>query len=155
MTIVFALAVAPLGATAQPSRVTDRDVRALLVSMEQNAEQFRRSLVPMPAREISVGWEKARNIDEFVVQFVKAVRRLGVQVRARQVVTAGVDEVLRRGVSIDSFMAHDRSPDQAGRDWTAVRRDLEDLAAAFNVPWNRATPRFTGSTIAPASIQSF
>lgn len=83
------------------------------------------------------------------MEFVNAARRVRVQFRTGQLVTAGGDEVLRRGVSIDSFMDHDRSPDQAARDWAKVRRDLEVLAAAFNVPWNRTPPRVTDATDAP------
>jgi hypothetical protein len=129
----------------QPSRVTDQDVTNLLARIERNAEQFRRSLAHAPDAELIVGWEKARNIDQFVTRFVDATRRLRAQFDRGEVVAGRVDEVLRRGVSIDSFMERNRAPDQAARDWAKVRRDLETLAAAFNVPWNRATPRLTSA----------
>jgi len=141
--LAFAGAGASLGAQPQPSRATDQDVKFLLTQVERNAEQFRRSLALTPDREWIVGWEKSQNIDHFVTRFVDATRRLRAQFDRGEVITARVDEVLRRGVSIDSFMERHRSADQASHDWATVRRDLEALAAAFNVPWNRATLRLT------------
>jgi hypothetical protein len=131
-------------AQPQPSRATDQEVKHLLTRIEKNAEQFRRSLAQAPDRGWIVGGKTARNIDHFVTGFVDATRRLRAHFDRGQVVTAGVDEVLRRGVSIDSFMERNRSADQAAHDWATVRRDLEALAVAFNVPWNPATPRLTG-----------
>ena len=141
-----------VAASAQPARLTDREVTVLLARLERNAEQFGRSLAITPDQEWLVRWEKARNIDHFVTRFVAATRRLRAQSNRGQGVTAGVEEVLRRGVSIDSFMERDRSPDQAARDWAIVRHDLAELALAFNVPWNRATPRLT--TAQPAGAGS-
>ena len=129
---------------AQPARATDQDVKRLLPRIETNAEQFRASLMDAPAFESLVGWEKARNIDHFVAEFVAAARRLRVQFDGGRVAAGRVDEVLRRGASIDSFMERRSSADRAQRDWMTVRRDLEALAIAYNVPWSLATPRFTG-----------
>jgi hypothetical protein len=142
-----------LEAQPQPSRSTDQQVKFLLRRIEQNAEQFRRSHTQMPDREWIVSGEQPRNIDRFVAAFADATSRLRAQFERGQVVTARVDEVLRRGVSIDSFMERHRSADQAQRDWATVRRDLEALAGAFNVPWNRTTPRLT-SVRPDASLSS-
>ncbi len=145
LTTVLALAGAgALAAAQQPSRQTDREVKQLLTRIEKNAEQFRLSLSAAADLEWIGGWERERNIDHFVTGFVAAARRLRVQSDSGDVVTARVDEVLRRGVSIDSFMERRRLSDQATHDWTTVRRDLELLASAFNVPWNLTTPRLTG-----------
>jgi hypothetical protein len=144
--IVLAVALAGTSLAApRPSRATDQEVTALLARIEKNAGQFRRSLSHTPDREWTVRWEKGRDIDAFVARFVEATRRLRTQFDRGQVVTDRVGEVLRRGVSIDSFMERDRSPDQAARDWALLRRDLGALALVFNVPWNRATPRFTSA----------
>jgi hypothetical protein len=155
--VAVASAGALLAAQPQPSRASDQEVKYLVTRLEKNAEQFRRSLADTPVREWIVGAEKARNIDHFVTGFVDATRRLRAQFDRGQIVTARVDEVLRRGVSIDSFMERHHSTDQAASDWATVRRDLEALAAAFNVPWNRTTPRFTSvrpDTPLPGSWQA-
>jgi len=139
-----------VAALPQASRVSDQQVTDLLARLEKNAAQFRRSLETTPGQRL-VPWEKARNIDRFVTRFVDATRQLRVQSDRGQVVTARVDEVLRRGVSIDSFMERDRPPDQAARDWAMVQRDLAELAAAFHVPWNLSTSRFTRARPAGAT----
>jgi hypothetical protein len=137
----------------QASRLSDREVTDLLERLEKNAAQFHRSLATRPDQEWIVRWEKTRNIDHFVARFVDATRRLRVRSDRRQVVTTRVDEVLRRGVSIDSFMERGRAADQAARDWAIVRHDLAELAVAFNVPWNRSTPRLTSAR--PAGADSW
>ena len=134
-----------IAGAAQPARATDEDVKRLLARIETHAEQFRASLRDAPAGESLVGWEKERNIDHFVSEFVAAARRLRVRFDRGLVATNRVDEVLRRGVSIDSFMERRRAADRAQRDWIAVRLDLEALAIAYNVPWARATPRLTNA----------
>ena len=98
-----------------------------------------------------MGWEKARNRDHVVTGFVDATRRLRAHFDRGHVVTARVDEVLRRGVSIDSFMERRPSADQATRDWATVRHDLHVLAGAFNVGWNLTTPRLTSVRPPPSS----
>jgi hypothetical protein len=154
LALTTALALAGTGplvaAPLQPSRTTDLEVKLLLTRIEKNAETFGRSLALSPDSEWIVGWEKARNIDNFVTGFVAATRRLRSQFDGGRIVTTGVDEVLRRGVSIDSFMERRRVTDQATHDWTTVRRDLELLASAFNVPWNLTTRRLT--SVRPATV---
>jgi len=132
-----------LSALPQASRASDQKLKHLLMRLEKNAEQFRRSLADTPDREWIVVSQKERNIDHFVARFVDATRRLRSHFDRGQVVTTRVEEVLRRGVSIDSFMERHHSADQAARDWATVRSDLEALAELFNVPWNRATPLLT------------
>jgi hypothetical protein len=151
--IIFAIALAgtSIAAPPQPSGGTDGKVSALLAQIERHAAQFRRSLGHTPNQEWIVRWDSGRDIGGFVGRFADATRRLRTQFDRGQVVTDRVDDVLRRGVSIDSFMERDRSPDQAARDWALVRRDLDALALAFAVPWNRATPRFTSAQPAAAS----
>jgi chaperonin GroES len=143
LAIFVTLANVAVAGAAQPARATDQEVKRLLARIETNAEQFRASLMDAPARESLAGWEKERNIDHFVAEFVAAARRLRVQFDRGRVAAPRVDEVLRRGASIDSFMERRSSADRAQRDWLTVRRDLEALAIAYNVPWSQATPRLT------------
>jgi hypothetical protein len=151
--IVFAIALAGTSTAAppQPSRATDREIATLLAQIERHVAQFRRSLEHTPNQEWIVRWDSGRDIRAFVGRFADATRRLRTQFDGGQVVTGRVDDVLRRGVSIDTFMERDRSPDQAARDWALVRRDLGALALAFNADWNLATPRLTSAQPAAAT----
>jgi hypothetical protein len=149
MQLVLAGANAGMTAQPAPARTTDREVDTLLARLEKNAEQFRRSLADAPDHEWTIGWEKEPNINHFITAFVQATRRLRDQYDRDEGVSARVDEVLRRGVSVDSFMERHPSRNQtarvrAERAWVTVRRDLETLARAYGVPWHRATPLLTG-----------
>jgi hypothetical protein len=128
-----------LAAQQQPSRATDDEVKQLLTRIEKNAVLFQDSLVLSPDREWLVAAQMPGNIDHFVTSFVVSIQQLRQRFGRGQVVASRVDDVLRRGASIDSFMEHHRSTDQAQQHWTTVRRDLEALAVAYNVIWNRRT----------------
>jgi hypothetical protein len=130
-------------AAAQPRRTSDQDVKRTILRIEKGAEQFGHSLAETPEHDWLVSWQKERNIDHFVAEFVAAARTLRVQHDRGQITAGHVDAVLRRGASIDSFMERRGLVDRAQRDWVTVRRDLETLAIAYNVPWSRAVPRLT------------
>jgi hypothetical protein len=123
-----------------PSRSSDNDVKQVIAHLEKHAELFRFSLASAPDLEWLAGVQGRGDIDRFVTRFVDATRQLRQQHGRGQSVTSRIDEVLRRGASIDSFMEHHRAPNQVEQDWFTVRRDLETLARAHNVIWNRRAP---------------
>jgi hypothetical protein len=123
-----------------PSRASENDVKQVIAHLEKHAELFRFSLASASHLEWLAGVQGPGDIDRFVTSFVDATRQLRQQFGRGQAVTSRVDEVLRRGASIDSFMEHHRSPNQVEQDWSTVRRDLESLALAYNVIWNRRAP---------------
>jgi hypothetical protein len=134
-----------------PSRAGDRDVKQVIAQLEKHAQLFQFSLTSAPDGEWLAGERGTGGIDRFVISFVGATRELRQRHGRGQVVTSRVDEVLRRGASIDSFMAHHRSPNQVEQDWLTVRRDLETLAFAYNVIWNRRAPYSSLTTSASAA----
>lgn len=130
------------------SRVSDKDVKEVIAHLEKHAELFRFSLASARESEWLAGVPGPGDIDRFVTSFVDATRQLRQHHGRGGVVTTRVDEVLRRGASIDSFMEHNRSPNQVEQHWFTVRRDLETLALAYNVIWNRRTPYSSVPTFA-------
>jgi hypothetical protein len=137
--LLIGMSASVLAAQQPPSRATDHDVKQLLTRIEKNARLFQDSLVLSPDREWFVGAQMPAHIDDFVTRFVVSIQQLRQRFDRGQVVTSRVDEVLRRGASIDSFMEHHRSSDRVEQEWMTVRRDLEALALAYNVIWNRRT----------------
>ena len=123
-----------------PSRASDNDVKQVMAHLEKHAELFQFNLASAPDLEWLAGVREPGDIDRFVTSFVDATRQLRQHYGRGHVVTSRVDEVLRRGASIDSFMEHNRAPNQVEQDWFTVRRDLETLALAYNVTWNRRAP---------------
>ena len=120
-----------------PSRASDHDIKQVIGHLEKHAQLFRFSLASAPDVEWLDGARGTGDIDRFVTSFVDATRQLRQHHGRGLVVTSRVDDVLRRGASIDSFMEHHRSPNQVEQDWFTVRHDLETLARAYNVIWNR------------------
>ncbi len=126
-----------------PSRVNDQQVKELLTRTEKNADQFRHSLDRALDRSPIDGSREDDNINQFVKDFAETTNHLSDQFDRRQVVTNDIEDVLRRGVSIDSFMQRHQLAVQAENDWLTVRRDLDELARAYNVAWNWSHPRYT------------
>jgi hypothetical protein len=134
-----------------PSRASDNEVKQVIAHLEKHAQLFQFSLTSAPDVEWLAGAPGTGEIDRFVSSFVGATRQLRQQHGRGQVVTTLVEEVLRRGASIDSFMEHHRSPNEVEQDWFTVRRDLETLALAYNVTWNRRAPYATVTTSSSAT----
>lgn len=131
-----------------PSRASDHEVKQVIAELEKHAQLFQFSLTSAPDVEWLAGERGTGDIDRFVTSFIDATRQLRQHHRRGLVVTSRVEEVLRRGASIDSFMEHHRSPNQVEQDWFTVRRDLETLARAYNVIWNRRVPYPSVTTFA-------
>jgi hypothetical protein len=138
--IALTSAATLFAAQQPPSRVSDHDVKQMIAHLEKHAELFQFSLASAPAPDWFAGALGTGDIDRFVISFVDATSQLRQSYGRGHVVTNRVDVVLRRGASIDSFMEHHRAPNQVEQDWVAVRRDLETLALAYNVTWNRRGP---------------
>jgi hypothetical protein len=130
----------------RPSRATGQDVKQVIAELEKHAQLFHFSLTSAPDVEWLAGTPATGDIDRFVTSFVHATRQLRQDHGRGQAITNRVDEVLRRGASIDSFMEHHRSSNQVQQDWFTVRRDLEKLALAYNVIWNRRAPHSSVTT---------
>ncbi len=126
-----------------PSRLNDQQVKQLLTRTKKNADQFRQSLDQALNRSRIDGSREEDNINQSVTEFAETTDHLSDHFDRRQVVTNDVEDVLRRGVSIDSFMQRHQLPVQAENDWLKVRRDLDELARAYNVAWSWSNPRYT------------
>jgi hypothetical protein len=149
--IAIASTTALSATQSPPSRASDNDVKQVIAQLEKHAQLFQFSLTSAPDVEWLAGERGTGDIDRFVTSFVNATRQLRQHHGRGQVVTSRVDEVLRRGASIDSFMEHRRSPNQVEQDWLTVRRDLETLARAYNVIWHRRAPYSSVTTSASAA----
>ena len=143
------------GASAQnaPSRSNDRQVGQLLTRTKKSAERFRGSLDQALNRSPINGSREEDGINQSVEDFAEATNHLSDHFDRRQVVTNDVEEVLRRGVNIDSFMQRHQLAMQAENDWRTVRRDLDELARVYNVAWNWSNPRYTAVEQAPGVYQ--
>jgi len=131
------------GSQNVPSRINDQQVGQLLTRTKKNADRFRHSLDRALNRSRIDGSREEDNINQFVMDFAETTNHLSDHFDRRQVVTNDIEDVLRRGVSIDNFMQRHQLAVQAENDWFRVRRDLDELARAYNVAWNWTNPRYT------------
>jgi hypothetical protein len=131
------------GSSDVPSRLSDQQIGQLLTRTQKSADRFRHSLDRAVDRSRIDGSREDNNIKQFVEDFAETTSRLSDHFDRRQVVTNDIEDVLRRSVSIDNFMQRHQLAAQTENDWLAVRRDLDELAHAYNVTWNWSNPRYT------------
>ena len=131
------------------ARASDQQVKELLARTKKDAERFRKSLDKALDRSRIDGSREEDDIDHFVTDFAETTDHLSDHFNRHQVVTHDIDEVLRRGVSIDRFMQRQQLAATAENDWRTVRRDLDQLAQAYNVAWNWANPTYTSDERQP------
>jgi hypothetical protein len=135
------------------ARASDQQVKDLLARTKKDADRFRKSLDQALDRSRLDGSREEDDIDRFVTDFAETTDHLSDHFNRHQVVTNDIDEVLRRGVSIDRFMQRQQLATAAENDWLTVRRDLDQLAQAYNVAWNWNSPTYTPDDRQPGTYR--
>jgi hypothetical protein len=122
--------------TALPYRISDRQLDALLRRIANESDTFRNDLGSALNRTTYNGTRAEDNINQFVSNFADATAQLRSRFDARQTASSDVENVLRQATYIDDFMRRNRVAYRASNDWTTLKGDLNQLAAAYNVTWN-------------------
>jgi len=128
----------------QPYRVSDREVARLLDRIKSETDAFRKSLKDTLNKSRFDRTRREDDINTFVKDFEEETKRLDDNFDHHKSTTSDVDTVLDRAARIDGFMNRYPLNARAQGDWSALRADLEQLAAAYNVSW-----RWGGGYIAP------
>ena len=128
----------PTGSTVSgvPYRISDREVEKILRSMEQQSDRFRSALDSSLDRSRLNGTREEDDINRFVKEFYEQTKRLRDHFNDHKSTTTDVQSVLERAADIDSFMR--RNPmrrNNAEREWSRLRGNLDELAQAYNVGW--------------------
>jgi hypothetical protein len=134
---VVEVTISPDAATTErhARRINDSDVKAIISRIDAQAERFRHSLRDAlnHSRFNHTGAED--DINAFVKNFEKATDRLKDHFGKHNAATDDAEEVMRRAARIDAFMRAHELSSRAQEDWQALRRNLDELAAAYNVSW--------------------
>ena len=128
---------------AMPARVDDNQIKQLLKAIGQKADRFDKGLdraFDNSQADATLGKDDLRRS---VRDFEQAAERLRDRVNGRQSNTLDVEEVLRRGASIDGFMQRYQLGAQAEQNWLSLRGDLDTLASAYNVGWGWGDSDYT------------
>lgn len=125
------------GLSNTPYRITEDQLKNLLERVEKQSDSFRGSLDDALGKSRFDDTRAEDNINQFVKDFEAAADRLESRFDSNESASANAQEVLRRAGAIDNFMrrySHTLTP-RAHRDWTALRRNLDELAQAYGVAW--------------------
>jgi len=131
------------GSQTMPTAVPVQQVQQLVARTTRDTAQFRRTLDQALARSRVDSFREEDDINRFVTELTEATNHLTDHVDRRQTVTNNIDDLLRRGANIDSFMQRHPLTTRAQSDWLIVRRDLDEVARAHNVAWDWRNPRST------------
>jgi hypothetical protein len=131
---VFALTGVGVIAAAQP-RVSDQQVRGLLSRIDTGTDSVRAGLDRAVDRSRINGSLTKADVNQSLKDFKQATDRLHAGVNDRQIGTANVEDVLKRASSIDHFMTANSLDASAQRAWHDLRRNLDELARAYDVIW--------------------
>ena len=118
-------------AQRQTNRGNTRVVRQLILRIENHTNVFQNN---WNAQNIRI--ERADNVTNLIQELDTAVSRFHDRFDRRQSTTADVQEVLNRGAALDRVMTGRNSRNLAlAGSWTSLRRDLSQLATAYNLSW--------------------
>jgi hypothetical protein len=119
----------------QPYRLSDKEVERMLKQIENQTKTFRKSLDSALDRSRINGTRREDDINAFIKAFEEQTKRLHDRFDHHKSVAADVQAVLDRAAAIDGFMGRQRLRGRAEEDWYALRRNLDELAQAYNVTW--------------------
>src|ERR1700704_4221047 len=123
----------------QPYRITDREVEKIIHRIEQQSDKFRGSLDAALDKSRFNGSTREDDVNAFVKDFYRETKHLHDQFDHHKSAAPDVESVLDRAARIDSFMSRYPLTSKAQSDWAALKTNLDELAAAFNV-----SPRWAG-----------
>lgn len=122
--------------SSRASRLSDSQLHLLIQRIETGGDRFQSSLTDAFNRSRNNQTRSEENMNLAVRDFKNATSQLRNQFDARQSVADYVERVLARATPIDTFMHNNRLTNQAQNDWSAVHRELNLLAGAFNLSAN-------------------
>lgn len=120
----------------QSYRLNEKQMKALLERIERGADRFRNSLGKMLDASSLDDTRAEDNINHFVKEFEAATDHLKHRFDDDQSAAGDVEEVLRRATRIDGFMTRRGMNSRAQEDWADLRKNLDELATAYNVSWS-------------------
>ncbi len=117
----------------QPYRMDDKQVKKIIDRIEKQSDRFRGSLDAGLDKSRFSGSSHEDDINAFVKDFYRETKHLHDQFDHHKSAAPDVESVLERATRIDGFMSRYPVTSKAQNDWAALKTNLDELAAAFNV----------------------
>ncbi len=127
----------------QPYRLSDKDVEKIIKRIEQQSDRFRSSLDSALDKSRFNGTNREDDINSFVKDFYKETKKLRDNFDSHKSSSPDVEVVLQRASRIDDFTRRYPLSSRAQEDWSTLKGNLDELAAAYNVSWRWG--RYEGS----------
>jgi len=120
-----------------PYRVSDQQVEELIHRIESQSDVFRKSLDTALDQSRLDGTRREDDINSFVKEFYRETKRLHEHFDSHKSTASDVQTVLDRAAQIDQFMRRNRlrRDREAQREWTMLKRHLNELASVYKVVW--------------------
>ena len=119
----------------EPYRLSDKDVERIIKRIEQQSDRFRSSLDSALDKSRFNGSNREDDINSFIKDFYEQTKHLRNRFDKHQSASPDVQSVLDRAARIDDFMRRNRLTSKAQDDWSTLKSNLDELAAAYNVSW--------------------
>jgi predicted glycoside hydrolase/deacetylase ChbG (UPF0249 family) len=121
--------------TGQPYRLTDKDVEKIIRRIEQQSDRFRSGLDAALDKSRFNGTNREDDINAFVKDFYEKTKTLHDHFDHHKSAAPDVQAVLERAVRVDGFMRRYPLSPRAQDDWSTLKTNLDELAAAYEVSW--------------------
>jgi hypothetical protein len=131
-------------AVGVPYRLSDKEVENVLHRIEQQSDHFRSALDSALDKSRLDGTREEDDINRFVKDFYDETKKLRDHFDHHKSTSADVQSVLDRAARIDSFMRRfsgdssvwrRSSKDNAFREWSRLRGNLDELANVYSWQW--------------------
>jgi hypothetical protein len=119
----------------QPYRLSDKDVEKIIKRIEQQSDRFRSSLDSALDKSRFNGSNREDDINSFVKDFYQETKKLRDRFDHHKSTAPDVQSVLERAARINDFMRRYPLSSRAQEDWSTLKGNLDELAAAYNVTW--------------------
>ena len=127
-----ALATAPSLVAQTPERLTDRDVSALIETVDQGRDRFEDQLDGKVKDNILRGPAGEVNVSRFLDDFQENVKRLKDRFKPDYAASTEAANVLRQGTAINGFMKQQSASLKGSSEWDHLAGSLTRLAAVYS-----------------------
>jgi len=136
--------------TDRPYRLDDKDVEKIIRRIEQQSDHFRSSVDSALDKSRFNGSNREDDINSFIKDFYEQTKHLRDRFDKHHSASADVEAVLDRAARIDDFMSRNRLSSKAQDDWSTLKSNLDELAAAYSVSWRWDGYRPSGGLVTPS-----
>jgi hypothetical protein len=126
------------------SRLSDRQVQAILTRIRTNAEALVRTIDGVPPRGRVYGNTRQPDDVAYLIEdLTRAAVHLDDHITRQLAVRADVDDVLRRAALVDEAFTRSAQTRAVQTSWNTIRRDIDSLASAYGLTWDWRNPQYS------------